>query len=85
MFVPLCLHCVYALFLLLCRHPRAKLFAVDNLLLIYVAVAAIVVAAVVVGAIVAAVVVALAVRQQKELEGTVVIDGKVKSRDEGVK
>lgn len=75
MFVPLYLHCVYALCLLFCQRPRAILFAVDNLLLIYVAVAA----------IVAAVVVALAVRQQKDLEGTVVIDGKVKSRDEGVK
>lgn len=71
-------HSTYTgLFLLLCGRPRAKLFAFDNLLLIYVAS--------VVGAIIFAAVVALAVRQQKDLEGTVVIDGKVKSRDEGVK
>lgn len=82
-------HSTYTgLFLLLCGRPRAKLFAFDNLLLIYVDIVAIVVAVVVasvVGAITVAAVVALAVRQQKDLEGTVVIDGKVKSRDEGVK
>lgn len=78
-------HSTYTgLFLLLCGRPRAKLFAFDNLLLIYVDIVAIVVASVV-GAIIFAAVVALEVRQQKDLEGTVVIDGKVKSRDEGVK
>lgn len=79
-------HSTYTgLFLLLCGRPRAKLFAFDNLLLIYVAIVVAVVVASVVGAITVAAVVALAVRQQKDLEGTVVIDGKVKSRDEGVK